>query len=255
MKTFVLSLARDGKKRALFRERFYRTTLPFVFFDGVDGKALCSESSFSNQLLYQSLEESCLTPGEVGCALGHYAIYREIVAKDIPYALVMEDDAYVDESDISDFLAFLDAYAADPSKNSVVLLTADVQYCHIVRSKLSGVYGGYKSGNGTFGYLIDNEAARRLMKVILPVRYEADFWKGFQYSAGISIMVSQKGYVRNGDLSYENSCIADDRNKLKAARSIKQAVLFKEECKTLKYKWRNPLIKLASCLGTIKSTI
>lgn len=36
---------------------------------------------------------------------------------------------------------------------------------------------------------------------------------------------------------------------MKELRSDKQAALFKEECKTLKYKWRNPIVKLVSFLG------
>ena len=252
MKVFVLSLASDVKKRAVFERHFSCTKLSFSFFDGVDGQELCRKPSASDKLLYMPLEESCLTPGEIGCALGHFAIYREIVDKNIPFALVMEDDAYIAQSDVTDFLNFLDAYGDGVPKNSVILLTSNVQYSPLARTNLAGVYGCYKSGNGTYGYLIDNEAARKLMTVVLPIRYEADFWKGLQYSAGIRIMVCKKSYVRNGDLLYTKSYIAHDRNKMKELRSDKQAPLFKEECKTLKYKWRNPIVKLVSFLGVMR---
>ena len=87
MKVFVLSLASDVKKRAVFEKHFSCTKLSFSFFDGVDGQELCRKPSASDKLLYMPLEESCLTPGEIGCALGHFAIYREIVDKNMPILL------------------------------------------------------------------------------------------------------------------------------------------------------------------------
>lgn len=57
MKVFVLSLASDVKKRAVFERHFSCTKLSFSFFDGVDGQELCRKPSASDKLLYMPLEE------------------------------------------------------------------------------------------------------------------------------------------------------------------------------------------------------
>lgn len=46
-------------------------------------------------VVHQQLHKNKLTKGEGGCALSHLKIYQEIVAKDIPYAIIFEDDVNI----------------------------------------------------------------------------------------------------------------------------------------------------------------
>ncbi len=46
-------------------------------------------------IVHKKLHNNKLTKGEAGCALSHLKIYHEIVSKDIPYAIVFEDDIHI----------------------------------------------------------------------------------------------------------------------------------------------------------------
>ncbi len=46
-------------------------------------------------IVHQKLHNNKLTKGEGGCALSHLKIYQEIVTKDIPYAIIFEDDVNI----------------------------------------------------------------------------------------------------------------------------------------------------------------
>ena len=87
---FVVSLARASDRRAAMGRHLEALGLSFEITDAVDGKAL---SKAELDTLMNCPAGVSLSPGDVGCYMSHINIYRQIVDRNIPLALVLEDDA------------------------------------------------------------------------------------------------------------------------------------------------------------------
>lgn len=101
----VLSLIHATDRRASVSREFSAHGLEFRFFDAIDGAGI-TDADFHQH--YDSHLNACnfkrpLSRGEVACALGHRAIWRQIAEGEAPVALVCEDDALL-AGDIADFL-------------------------------------------------------------------------------------------------------------------------------------------------------
>ena len=92
---YVTSLPDSHVRRAFIRRQLEPMGVPFQFFDGVDGGKLSSEELIEaapgGGIHYCGL----LTPREIGCALSHLAVIREIAAGEADYAAVLEDDVSI----------------------------------------------------------------------------------------------------------------------------------------------------------------
>ncbi|MGC8170086.1 glycosyltransferase family 25 protein, partial [Salmonella enterica] len=64
----------------------------------VDGRLLSEEELSVRYDRARAIEESHdLTRGEIGCALSHHGVYCEMVRQGITHALVLEDDARLND--------------------------------------------------------------------------------------------------------------------------------------------------------------
>ena len=94
MPVYVISLQRDLKKRAHITQQLDSLGISFEIVNAVDGKELdlskIAERLKDDRLKYRGYE---LTPGEMGCYLSHCNLWEKIIAEEIPYALILEDDA------------------------------------------------------------------------------------------------------------------------------------------------------------------
>lgn len=186
MKVFVINLKRSVERRASIQRQLDAQGIDFEFIEAVDGATLTEE--YLRTAL--NAEEVAKRPylmrkGAYGCALSHHSIYSKIVAENIPYALVLEDDVIIEKG-------FKNAVKAASSKllaNDVVLLFAQNNFMPIVFSdqdteKLSDghkvVYPMEPWALGSAaGYIITNEAAKGLAQYVFPVREPADAWIAF----------------------------------------------------------------------------
>jgi glycosyl transferase family 25 len=190
---FVISLKYSTERRNNVSKHFNKIGVSFEWFDAVVGK----------ELTEKQIEELCdrealikyatwLTKGQIGCSLSHYYLYLEIIKRNLPYALIMEDDAILN----ADFLTSLDIVIDALRTNEVIMLyyTGHTPLHIIAKSKepINNTYSLYTPlevgrFGSTAGYLITNAACKTLSEIILPVRTGADGWelfnneKGFEY--------------------------------------------------------------------------
>jgi GR25 family glycosyltransferase involved in LPS biosynthesis len=91
----VISLKSDHQRRDLMQRQLEGLDLPFRFFDAVDGRKMTrnalAEVAPSGGVDYCGI----LTPGEIGCALSHLALIREIAEAEHEYGAVVEDDVLI----------------------------------------------------------------------------------------------------------------------------------------------------------------
>jgi GR25 family glycosyltransferase involved in LPS biosynthesis len=93
--TYVISLDSSDERRTVMRDHLDAVGVPFLFFDAVDGRKMSG-----NALMKAAPKggvDYCgmLTAAEIGCALSHLAVIREIAEGQDEYAAVLEDDIFL----------------------------------------------------------------------------------------------------------------------------------------------------------------
>ncbi|WP_158100609.1 glycosyltransferase family 25 protein [Neiella marina] len=102
-KVFVVNLKQSTERMQRIAENLNRLKVPFERFDAVYGKDLPDYTAAFDTKRFKMETLHDLVPGEAGCALSHIYIWQKMVAENIPYAIVIEDDAVVPDS-FSEFL-------------------------------------------------------------------------------------------------------------------------------------------------------
>jgi glycosyl transferase, family 25 len=180
MKAFVINLKSNPDRRAFMEEQLKRLDLDFEFFDGIVGAKYHGDPQWHAP--HKSVREISreLRPGEVGCALSHAFVYREIVRRGLPCAFVMEDDAILHD-DVPRVLERLEL--GELEQGELVFL----ERCDFIRPFSSRpLVGRYRIATPVLvkigsvaqaaGYVISLEAARAMMNANVPVFFPADGW-------------------------------------------------------------------------------
>lgn len=250
MKIYVINLKRDVGKRERILSLCEQFGLDCEIFEAIDGREIDTQDKLNRLLFYP---DTALTPGEFGCALSHLSLYMKMIQDNVRVALILEDDVSFDcqRQELMSILDYLERQA-DSRRSFIYLLNEGITYCP--RRKIDENYmeGRYLEGNGTYGYVIDRDAAEKLFRFSLPLRFEADFWRAFFFTNDIDIYNISPAIVRNADIGRRKSVIEEDRSKQRKLRGRKQAFQFKLECKTFRYKcWNNVLFKLMRLLSRV----
>ena len=151
--------------------------LEYEFIDAVDGYQI--PTAELNRLCNQELAEGYigrpLAKGEIGCYISHVNAAKIIVERNLPEALILEDDVLI-SSNLKPFLQNRDRL---PKDWEIVHLARSVQMpdsCVIGWYRKSWqIYQDYRVGIpfgvlwGTQGYLIRYSFAEKLIKLAYPM--------------------------------------------------------------------------------------
>ncbi len=126
-----------------------------------------------------------MTEQEIAVALSHLKAWRKIVAENIPYVLIMEDDVFFEASfaeQLNRTWRVLPAARSDGSRFDTLYLSYREVACgarrRSVSSDLVRVSGGYW---WLSGYVLSQAGARRLLDS-LPITGPVDLWFNLQFS-------------------------------------------------------------------------
>jgi glycosyl transferase, family 25 len=198
---FVISLKQSSGRRQAMAARLDALGIKYSFFDGYDGAALTPETypayDRARRRLFCGKD---LTKGEMGCLLSHRAVYRHMIDRNIPIAIVLEDDV----KPAPDFAAVIGRLLAAPFRWDIVRFLgrekvyrnaraiAPLDETHIL-IRPSGTPGG------TYGYMLTLNAARRLgarmQKNWLPV----DILQGYVWLTGLEVFAVRPSPVLHDD--------------------------------------------------------
>lgn len=188
MKTFAISLASSLQRRSYIEHHLSQRGLDFELVEAVDG----------SKLTQKELEELCdmatvsrlrwwLTNGAIGCALSHRQAYKKVVDQNLPYAFVVEDDIILPK-DINELLNSLEQIIKPD--DIVLLYYASFKLCKlsthgkaVVRNRSLLFPIDVDQTITATAYIIGQEAARKMVQLILPVQVTADSW-GHYYKSG-----------------------------------------------------------------------
>lgn len=204
--TYIINLKDNIDRRDAMEKQLENANLNYQFIEAVKGSDLTDEQIKSKVLNYP---DCLLTKGEIGCALSHINIYQKMVDENIEYALILEDDAIVPknlEKTINEIIQ------QDIKHNKNVYLLSEV-ISYIENKKLhSNIYSAYHAC-GAHGYLINLKAAKNLLSVLNPIRYEADMWWIFRFRKYVNVYCLIPHLINTNDEDKSNSSLEKERAK------------------------------------------
>ena len=199
MKAFVISMdTPNGRKRLEnVSVRCKEQGIDFEHIVGVDGKKLSPDSV--PDVAYGLCTHIC-TPGTIGCVLSHMKCWKRVIDDDLPYALILEDDAVLKPNFVKNTMKALHAV---PEDFHVLVLG-----CYLCSPLLQNVltmgnaqeYGEFRDirfFGGSHAYIISNAGARHLLehhkeKAWYHVDYQMSFTPGIKIFAANEELASQE---------------------------------------------------------------
>lgn len=182
LKAYVINLEREIERRTQISAQLLAQGIPFSVFPAVDGRLLDEESvirAYDDAAARKSYRE--MSRGELGCALSHLDVYRQIAAERIDHALVLEDDARLGP-EVAGVLKLL--AAAIPARLPVVVLLSHVDKYTRWSSQPLGTTARLVRRYGEWwrahGYFVTRAAAAAMLENLYPVRCAADCWSHFE---------------------------------------------------------------------------
>lgn len=188
---FVITLEHAAARRATIGARLAELQLPCEFRSGVDGRKLDLLSHAAYAPLWRRFSFGRdLSPGEFGCVLAHREIYRHMVAKQVPKALVLEDDAILAD-ELPTVIAALDK--VQPDWDLVRFLGRPKNY---QASRIIGPLPGVGSElarplgtpGGAYGYLLTLKAAECLLQLMERNWLAIDTLHGLVWMTGLETL-------------------------------------------------------------------
>ena len=189
LKIFAINLARDTQRREYMENHLKELGICAEFVQAVDGRDLCvADRKAYNRSKALRVYGGDMIDAEIGCYLSHYRLLQSIVAKNIPYALILEDDVALSPALVPTVQAFL---KKDMAFDIVRLETLrrkvkDSQKEKFIGRKLhdfdhASLYQLDTHVLGFGAYLVSQAGAQRLTaygkEIFMPIDQTADrFW-------------------------------------------------------------------------------
>ena len=176
MKAFLINLDRHPDRLACAQTRLAAAGIEAERLSAVDGSALSPAARRAAVArLHAVLARGWLyTPGQIGCALSHHAIYRRMIDENLPAALVFEDDVLLSPQFPASLAAaetFLD------TDRRQVFLFSDGTYPPLPGDGRAFIRA--RDGDCSVAYVITLPAARELLRVNSPMVVTLDSWCRF----------------------------------------------------------------------------
>lgn len=173
MKVLLINLDQARERLESAVRQLSSLGVAYERISGVYGKGLTEEE---RRMAFSAFRWWCamgraIVSAEIGCALSHYKIYRQMAEDEkLPYCCVIEDDIALSPH-FKETLRDVEGWL-DPTKPQVVILS-DHQNAH--GSLSAGIHRSL-GGTCTDGYVLTRVAARNLLDANLPMIVPCDKW-------------------------------------------------------------------------------
>ncbi|WP_336194977.1 glycosyltransferase family 25 protein [Hafnia paralvei] len=215
MKAFAVNLKREPLKKDHILTECKRHELDVEIIDAVEGTSL---SELELKELVYDYPNCYLTKGEIGCVLSHASIYKKMIAEGLDYALILEDDAIINSNSINTILGEIPSI--DDGKANVWLLSDVEAYVENKKSITKSGYVFHKAERAycTHGYILNRKAAKKMISISTPIKFEADRWQNFYQNYWLNVYCLVPHIISTNDIDKSHSTIETDRKSLELKR-------------------------------------
>lgn len=189
--SFIVNLDKDQDRWAYVSHHMSKIGLPFERMPGVLGRTL---SKAQLEQHYDPKRASWrqarqLTPAEIGCALSHARVYREISKRSLARALILEDDVILDPETLS-VLKALEEHMPEHVPR-VCLLSEATPMPSGASQRLVGArqLRSFQAGYFTSSYMVTRAAAELLLGALHPIGDVADCWRRLAQLKDLDIFI------------------------------------------------------------------
>ncbi|EOZ9389390.1 glycosyltransferase family 25 protein [Enterobacter cancerogenus] len=174
MKIFIVNLKQSVDRRQKMEKQLHALGLSAEFIEAVDGRLMSDEEKtrVTAKINYAFL------PGEIGCALSHQKIYKQIVDEEIDQALILEDDVLIDPL----LPEIIEGIKLSTSTPEILLLSRVNKFRKKPVASLETGHNIHKTEQATtaHAYVINVKAAMSLLDKLYPVWMTSDKWSLFE---------------------------------------------------------------------------
>lgn len=204
MHIFVINLITDTLRKESIEKQLNHLGLPYEIFPAVIGKNLTENEKkihYDGVWFFRN-EGREASDGELGCALSHIAIYQAIKERNLPYALIIEDDAWLNPN-LPNILNVIEQQYSSNDCDVFLLTWTASTYGNFKRLWSSYNLIKVKTAFCTHGYVVSNAAASVLIDKLYPVAHVADCWVWLRRHRIVNLWSIFPTCI-TADLSYES---------------------------------------------------
>lgn len=209
---FVINLEKDRARRQSVEQQMERLKLSFEFFPGVLGANLSKTElteCYSDRKARWNKGQS-LVPAEIGCALSHIRVYREIIRRNLDYALILEDDVILD-TNLPHYLTKLESLIQTNCAEVILLSPAEEAKNCRCRQTVDGGLKVVSFGKGfyTSSYVVTRYAAQSMLKELYPIGDVADCWGRLKRYRVVDIYITEPPLIVQDQSQFGSSTTLD----------------------------------------------
>lgn len=212
MEIFYINLDKDVERRESMERQLAELGLsyqriPGVYARGLDEEGLNRVYSRKRALRRHSMD---LVLAHVGCSMSKILAYREIVERDLPYALILEDDVIIPQ-DFNRCLEEVEQLVSASKAEILLLSPADGDFSNhkLIREKGAHQAAPYVYGHLASSYVVTKFAAQSLLQELFPIDDVADCWPRLNRYRVVDIWVLKQSLIEQDQETFGSSTNAD----------------------------------------------
>ena len=202
MRIFFINLDRRPERRAFMERQLNALGVKCERVTGIDGREL---SKADRRRHLRAFRWWCANGyrarnGEIGCALSHQTIYDCMISREIDCACILEDDIRL-TGQFAEMLVASERLLSSSTPANVIILSPykGKRKPESAMPSLLPVKWAVSAG----GYVLDKEAARRLLAVNVPLHTTIDNWGRLARLAKIKLFAANPTVCLQDDYAWK----------------------------------------------------
>lgn len=168
IRTYIINLKESiERRRHMIQEVCKFPFMDVEWIDAINGAGMKEEDidevfntrKFTNRYFRPPAK------GEIGCTLSHRKCYKHLLTTNEPYALILEDDVSFNRPKDTEYVLTQGIRLLEEGKADIVLFATKILlYNQLEKLELEYAVGPVYIAYGTYSYLINQKACKRLLK-------------------------------------------------------------------------------------------
>ncbi|MDY6537588.1 glycosyltransferase family 25 protein [Acinetobacter faecalis] len=208
MSIFVISLENAKSRQEHIKQEFSKEKIPFSFFKAVTPKDIDNVS----EQLGIDVSNTDLTDGEKACFLSHASLWQKLIAENLDYICIFEDDIYLGEN-INRFLFDISCYPNDFDIIKLESFDHEIVIDPDFKKKIGAreLFKLASKSLGTAGYILSRKSAIKLFNYLTNIEkiepVDHFLFETLVYEKKFNI------YYLNPSICKQDFLISGDQNK------------------------------------------